>query len=75
MSPVGVCFGSNKLRVRKVISLLNWNSGFSFKPPAANSMVYPGIQVCEMPISFIRCLDIKNLEFKVPESPANSNSD
>ena len=53
-----MCFGSNKLGVRKLISLLNWNSGFRFKP-LANSMVYPCIQVCEMPITFIRCLDLK----------------
>ena len=44
---------------KKETSLLNWNSGFSFKPPAANLMAYPGIQVFEMPISFIRCLDLK----------------
>ena len=54
-----MCFGSNKLGVRKVISLLNWNSGFSFKPPAANSMVYPCIQVCGIPIFEIRCLDLE----------------
>ena len=54
-----MCFGSNKLGVRKVISLLNWNSGFSFKPPAANSMVYPCIKVCGIPIFEIRCLDLE----------------
>ena len=42
-----------------MISLLNWNSGFSFKPQAANLMVYPGFQVCEMPISSISSLDLK----------------
>ena len=39
--------------------LLNWNSGFSFKPPAANSLVYLCIQVCGISIFEIRRLDLK----------------
>ena len=40
-----------------MISLLNWNPGY--KPPAANQMGYPGIRVCEIPISSIRSSELK----------------
>ena len=33
---------------------------FRFEPLAAYLMVYPGIRVCEMPISFINAIDRKH---------------